>query len=289
MPEASPTARGRRLAAELRRLRERTGLTGDEVAQRLGWSGSKVSRIELHRTGVKPSDLRRLLDLYQVGETYREELLALSRESRQKGWLETVTATFPAEYAAYISAEAEAESVWNWEPLVVPGLLQTPDYARAVFSDWMSMFPGPPADVERRVEARRVRQRLLTRESPVALTAVVDESVLSRRFGGGGVMRAQLERLLEACELPNVELRVLPLDGGHPLVTGAFAYLRFPAVHDVPMGDIVAVEHFEGQYYVEDEAGVFRYEVAFLRVLQMSLSPERSRDAIAETLRRSWR
>ena len=192
---------------------KRTGLTGEEVASRLGWSGSKVSRIELHRIGVKRNDLRDLLDLYGVGDPHREELLALADESKQKNWLEVITATFPPEHAAYYHAEAEARSIWNWEPQVVPGLLQTPEYARAVIQLWPTMFPGPQSEVDRRVEARVIRQQLLTRDPPLELTAVIDESVLHRRFGSKAVMTAQLTHLVEASELPNVELRILPLDG----------------------------------------------------------------------------
>lgn len=290
VPDGSPTVRGRRLAAELRRLRERTGLTGDEVAHQLGWSGSKVSRIETHRTGVKPGDLRRLLDLYRIGGTYRDELVALARESRRKGWLETFTANFPPEIAAYISAEAEATSSWNWEPQVVPGLLQTTEYARALFSDWMLMFPGPSADIERRLEARVLRQEVLTRDDPLLLTAVMDESVLRRRFGDTSVMRGQLERLLEASEQPNVAIHVLPLDGGHPFATSAFAYLKFPPVRDrdLPLSDIVWVDHFDGVYYVEDDVAVFRYHVAFEHLVGRSLAPRESRDLIGAVLRQVW-
>jgi len=110
----SPTVRRRRLAAELRRLRERAGFTGDEVAERLGWSGSKISRIELHRIGIKQADLLLLLDLYGVAEEHRESLVALGRESRKSGHLEAVTANFPDEYAAFLHAENEARTLWNW-------------------------------------------------------------------------------------------------------------------------------------------------------------------------------
>ncbi len=135
MPEyGSPTVRRRRLAAELRRLRERAGFTGDEVADRLGWSGSKISRIELHRTGIKLADLVLLLDLYNVADVHREGLMALGRESGKTGRLEAVAATFPGEHAAFLYAEAEAQSVWTWDPQVFPGLLQTADYARAPLS-----------------------------------------------------------------------------------------------------------------------------------------------------------
>ncbi len=142
MPEQGTSVGGRRLAAELRRLREHAGLTGEEASERLGWSGSKLSRIELHRIGVKQADLRKLLALYGVDEGYRDELLALASESRQKGLPQKAAARFP-QVATYVYAEAEAESVWNWEPQVVPGLLQTPEYARAIAELWPRMFPGP--------------------------------------------------------------------------------------------------------------------------------------------------
>jgi transcriptional regulator with XRE-family HTH domain len=284
----SPTVRSRRLAAELRRLRERTGLTGEEVADRLGWSGSKISRIELHRIGVKQSDLRHLLDLYGVGESHRDELLALARESSRKGWLEKATASFPAEYAAYLHAEAEAKSVWNWEPQVIPGLLQTPDYARAMMRGWQSMFALPPGDTERRVETRVLRQQLLTRDPPLELSVVIDESVLSRRFGDATVMHRQLTYLLETTELPNVEIRVLRLNGDHPIGTGAFYYLQFAQVHEIPMPDIVTVEHLMGNYYLEDEEDTYKFLVTFQQLVAKALDPAASHDLIARTANEFW-
>jgi transcriptional regulator with XRE-family HTH domain len=287
----NPTVRRRRLAAELRRLRERTGLTGEEVAERLGWSGSKISRIELHRTGIKQADLRQLLDLYGVEEPYREDLIALARESAQRGPLKRITSGFPpeAEYGAYLSAEAEAESIWNWEPQIVPGLLQTPDYARAATEPWQTMFPGPPSEIDRRVEARLLRQQVLSRDPPLELSVVIDESVLYRRFGDRAVMRQQLERLVEVSELPNVEVRIYKLDADDaPLATGAFSYMQFPYVHDVPFHDIVSVEHLQGSYYREDEDQTYRYRVAFEYLVRRSLSPAESREVISATTREAW-
>jgi len=284
----SPSVRGRRLAAELRRLRERTGLTGEEVAERLGWSGSKVSRIELHRIGVKQSDLRKLLALYEVDEGHGDELLALARESAKKGWLEKVTANFPTEYSAYLNAEAEAISVWDWEPQVVPGLLQTPDYARAVMHGWQAMFSVPPGDIERRVESRVLRQQLLTRNPPLELSVVIDESVLHRRFGSAAVMHEQLSYLAEIMELPNVELRILGLNGDQPIGTGAFYYMRFAQVHEVPMHDIVTIEHLMGNYYFEDEEDTYKFMVTFQQLIASSLDPASSRDLIARIADEEW-
>jgi transcriptional regulator with XRE-family HTH domain len=278
VPEQGTSVGGRRLAAELRRLRERAGLTGEQASERLGWSGSKLSRIELHRIGVKQADLRKLLALYGVDETYRDELLALGRESKQKSPPQKAAARFP-QVAPYVYAEAEAESVWNWEPQVVPGLLQTPEYARVVRQLWRGMFPGPPGETDRWAETRLLRQQVLTRDPPLALSVVIEESVLSRRFGDRAVMRQQLEHLAEAAELPNVEVRIYPLNGERPsLATGAFSYMQFPQVHDVPLHDIVSVEHLEGTSDVEDEELTYMYRVAFeyLKVGAYGLAQSRS-------------
>ncbi len=287
MPEQGASVGGRRLAAELRRLRERAGLTGEEVSQQLGWSGSKLSRIELHRIGVKQADLRELLALYGVDETYRDELLALARESKQKSPPQKAAASFPV--ATYAYAEAEAESVWNWEPQLVPGLLQTPEYARAVRQLWHRMFPGPPGDIDRWVEVRLLRQQVLTRDPPLQLSVVIDESVLHRRFGGPSVMRGQLAHLVEVSELPNVVLRIYPLDSdAPPLGTGAFSCMQFPQVHDVPLHDIVSVEHHEGTYDLEDEGETFKYRVAFEYLRRGSLDPAPSRALISAVMDEVW-
>jgi transcriptional regulator with XRE-family HTH domain len=288
VPEQGASVAGRRLAAELRRLREHAGLTGEEASQNLGWSGSKLSRIELHRIGVKQADLRELLDLYGVDETYRDELLALARESKQKSPPQKAAARFP-QVAPYVSAEAEAESVWNWEPQVIPGLLQTPEYTRAVRELWRCMFPGPPGETDRWAETRLLRQQVLERDPPLQLSVVIEESVLRRRFGDRTVMRQQLEHLVEASELPNVEVRIYPLNGEHPsLATGAFSYMQFPQVHDVPLHDIVSVEHLEGTSDLEDEELTFMYRVAFENLRGWAHDPEQSRSLISATAVELW-
>lgn len=286
---ASQTIRRRRLAAELRRLRERAGLTGDEAAEELGWSGSKISRIETHRIGIKKADLSKLFDLYQVDAGHREELQALLRESSASNWLDSVTAGFPADYATYLYAEAEANAVWIWDPVIVPGLLQTDSYARAMLAGYRAMFKLPPGDAERRVEIRQLRQdQLLTRDPPLKLSVVVDESVLSRRFGSNTVMREQLLHLEEASALPNVDLRVLPLDGEHPIGTGAFSYLHFDPVHEVPLGNMVEVEHLTGAYYLDDEDQTFRYRETFDSLRTVAADQDLSRRMISDTARSRW-
>jgi transcriptional regulator with XRE-family HTH domain len=280
----SPTVRRRRLAAELRRLRERASLTGEEVAERLSWSASKVSRIELYRTGVKTTDLSRLLQLYGVSSAHRAELLALAREPRRKGWWEAYSDALPEEYAAYIVLEAEAEVMQCWSPQLVHGLLQTADYARAIIEAHMGSTASiPPGKITQRVATRLERQQAIRGEQPLGLAVILDQSVLLRRVGDAVVMHEQMVHLLEVSRLPNVAVRVLPLTGAHPIGTGCFTVLRFPPVPGIGQSaEVVYVEQLSSTaLYVEDEDEVFEYRQAFDKLIEKSLDPERSRQMIA--------
>jgi transcriptional regulator with XRE-family HTH domain len=290
VPErGNPTVRRRRLAAELRRLRERAGFIGEEVAERLGWSTSKLSRIETAKSGIKPDDLRLLLDLYRVGEAHRSGVLALARESEKAVSVDdAVIASFPAGYAALVYAESEAIRLWDWEPQVVPGLTQTEDYAREVMRGWYTMFNLPPTELEERVAARMIRQHVLTRDQALDLSVVIDESVLRREFGNKSIMRHQLERLAQSSEMSNIEIRVLPLGGDHSIATGSFTYMQFAQEHDVPLHDIVTVEHLASTYYIEEIPDTNQYRVAFEWLRGNSLGAQRSRDLIADTTRELW-
>jgi transcriptional regulator with XRE-family HTH domain len=285
----SPTVRRRRLAAELRRLRERAGLLGEEAASRLGWSASKLSRIETSKTGIKQDDLRLLLDLYRVDEGHRAEVLALARESPKTASVDDAAiASFRPGYGEFVYAEAEAIRLWNWESQVVPGLLQTEDYARGVMQGWYSMFNLPPAELGVQVEARMRRKLVLTRDQPLDLSTVIDESVIRRRFGDNSVMRHQLEQLAEASDMPNVEVRVLPLGGDHPTGAGSFAYMQFSQEYDVPQPDIVYVEQLDNNPYIGDIAETNKYRVAFEHLRAAALTPAESRDLIVSTARQIW-
>jgi len=284
----SPNVRRRRLAAELRRLRERAGFIGEEVARRLEWSTSKISRLERGQSGVKRTDLRRLLDLYRVDPRRREELLALAEESQRADKLKTISAGLPEEHAQFLSVEAEAESMWNWEPQVVPGLLQIEEYARAIMLAWRSMFRLQPGEIDSRIEARRLRQRVLEREPPLALSFVMDESVLHRRLGDASVMRRQLEHIIEVSRKPNVEVRILPLSGNHPVLTGAFTYITFPKMHDMTVNDVATFEHLVGTEYIDIEGDTNRYYMAFRALRESSYGLDQSRDLIARAVREFW-
>ncbi|MEU8173484.1 helix-turn-helix transcriptional regulator [Microbispora hainanensis] len=285
MPEhGSPTVRRRRLGQELRRLRERADLTGDQVAARLGWSAAKISRIETARTSPRTSDVEALLVIYMVDSRQRQELLALHRDATRKGWWEDYRDSLPKEYTTFLGLEAEATAARAWEPQVVPGLFQTEAYVRAMMESGQRSTLELPGGVRSRIEVRMARQQAVLRaESPLAISAVLEESVLLRRFGDHEVMREQLRRLIEVSELPNVELRVLPLDADHPINTGAFCHLKVPDFHDV-----VYLEALLGGRLVEDEAIVYRYEVAFDYLETKALDVDDSRRFLEETVRH-WR
>jgi transcriptional regulator with XRE-family HTH domain len=282
VPEpASPTVRRRRLAAELRRLRERAGLTGDEVAEDVGWSASKVSRIETAQTAPRESDIKKLLALYGIGGRDAEELLALAKEAAGKGWWETYSPTLPPEYSALIGMEAEAQSTLSWAAQIVPGLFQTDEYALEVTNGYLERIaPVPPSETRRRVEVRLARQQVLTRDNPLQFSAVLDESVLYRRFGDRDVMNSQLKKLLELSERDNISLRILPLEGRHPIGTGAFVLLRFGDVHHVTHQDVVYIENLTGGRYVEEEEEVYRYQRSFDRLSELARDEAKSREML---------
>jgi transcriptional regulator with XRE-family HTH domain len=280
----SSAARQRRLASELRRLRRRARLTGRDVATRFGWSEAKLSRIENGQARVKPDDLDGLLDLYGVSGSQRAELVALARESREADSLVEFE-DVPEGLTKVLEAESEAESMWNWEPQVVPGLLQTEDYSRAILETWPAIFARPAAAIERRVEVGQLRKRVLSRAPPLELSFVIDESVLLRQFAAPPIMRAQLAHMAEQTEQPHIELRVLPLGGSQVIGTGAFAYFRFPRVHNVPLPDTVAFEHLQDTSFTDDEQDVNTYRIVFMALRENSLSVQASRDVLLRTAR----
>lgn len=285
----SPTVRRRRLAAELRRLRgNRTGI---EVARQLGWSTAKISRYELGRGGFPIDEVEKLLDFYQVAGPRRAQLLALAQEANQRGWWEEYASVLGPENMEFIGLEAEAVSAAQWQSFVVPGLLQTEAYARQLMSGYASAIPVPPGILERRVRARIIRQEVLTtREpAPLDLSAVLDEGVLLRAIGGREVMREQLQHLVDMTELPNVEVRILPLSGASSLIADSFVIFDFaPVGESSKLGDVVSAESLKGELYVEGEIETYMYRQFFQAAVKASLSPEASRHLILETVARRW-
>jgi transcriptional regulator with XRE-family HTH domain len=284
----SPMVRRRRLAAELRRIRESSGMTVDQAGQALGWSKAKVSRYELARSGLKPAEVARLLDLYQVSGSHREQLLALAEEAAQRGWWEAFSDVLTEGHREFIGLEAEATSMLEWQINVVPGLLQTEQYARNILSGYHEVETTSPLVVQRLVETRLIRQQLLTRDEPLELVTILDESVLYRQRGDRSVMRAQLLRLLDVSELPNVTIRILPLNRPHRLAADSFVILQFGKALGAALHDVVNLEHMINEFYVEGEANTDRFRLAFGHLAQESLSPQESRDLISAVTRREW-
>jgi transcriptional regulator with XRE-family HTH domain len=287
----SPTVRRRRLAAELRRLRG--ARKGSAVAEALGWSPAKISRYELGRTNFPLDELGKLLDFYRVPKPRRAQLLALAEEANLRGWWEDYADVLNQEYMEFIALEAEASSIGHWEGIVVPGLLQTEEYARQLNIGYQSAVPTPPRVLERLVRVRMIRQKLLARAQPPQLSAVIEESVLLRRIGDRDVMNAQLKHLAEVAELPNVEVRVLPLDRDTPLVADSFVIFGFGdrLTGDVgELADVVSTESLKSELYVEgEETDTYMYRLVLERMKDASLSVEDSRRLILHTADRLWK
>ncbi|MGP3936156.1 helix-turn-helix domain-containing protein [Nonomuraea sp. KM88] len=271
--QGSPTVRRLRLGQELRLLRERRKLTGAKAARELGWSASKVSRIEAAKTMPVADDIKALAELYRVDGTKLDELFGLLRDAEQRGWWEDYEDTLPEEYTRFLGLEAEATSQRSWEPQIVPGLLQTEDYAREVILASRGIARITHSGVRSRVEARLDRQRrVLHRAHPCALTVVLDESALTRRFGEPSVMREQMEHLLEISLLPHVSIHVLALDALHPVNTSAFIHLKFR-----DFDDVVYLEQLYTAHFVEDLERVAGYEAAFGHIRSEALDEDESR------------
>jgi transcriptional regulator with XRE-family HTH domain len=272
-----PSVRARQLAAELRRLRDVATLTGEEAAARLGWSPSKISRIETGQTPPTPADLRRVLDVYEVSGTQRERLELLGQSAGQRGWWDAYSDTLGPEYTALIALEAEAESIRWYSPMLVPGLLQTERYAREVIRS--GLLIAPPGEIERRVQVKMTRQRALTRDNPLQLAVVLDEAATLRMVGGPEVMREQLAHVAAMATRPSVTVQLLPLAAGaHPATTGEFTILRFP---QLVAPDVVYLENMTSDLYVERETDVYRYGMAFDRLRDLALAPDDSAALIA--------
>ncbi len=272
-PRRSPTIRRRRLGAELRRYRDAAGVTIDVVADRLGCSPSKVSRIETGHTSATPRDVKDMLDIYGVDGRVSDELVQIAREARQKGWWHPFSMVLTG---AYVGLEAAARSVRAYEQQVVPGLLQTDKYAIAMIR--AARLGDSEQEIEQRVRVRMARQALLIQDDPIELWVVLDEAVVSRPVGGDEVMREQLLRLAEMAELPNVTLQILPFAAGpHAGMDGTFSILDFPDAEDP---DVVFVENATGGLFLEKVDELRKYNSIFEAIRSTALTPEESRNKI---------
>ena len=284
----SPTVRRRRLAAELRGIREDTGKSGDAVAAALKWSPSKISRYERARTGLQPREVERLLDYYEITGSRRALLLALAQDATQKGWWEQYSDGLSADYQEFIGLEHEASSIAVWHVDVVTGLLQTEAYARHIISSYSRVEPIAPGMIERLVRVRMRRQQVLNPERELHLSVVLDESVLKRRVGNDLVMHEQLMRLVHEADRPNVTVQILPLDTQHTVFGESFVIFRFGSDEDASLQDVVSAEHLRNGFSLEAEKETYLHRIAFQMLADSSLDPESSRKLILETAESHW-
>jgi hypothetical protein len=273
MARPSPTVRRRRLRAELRRLRTERGLTIDAV-QELSMGDIKTPNLSRWETGernVRPVDVRLLLDIYEVTGDEREALLTLARQAKERGWWQSFGTAVPSWFQFYVGLESEASTIHQYAAELVPGLLQTADYYRT----FLGAAPADPRVSGQEVEVRMARQERLTSDDPPEFWAVLNEAVTRRTVGGSGLMRAQLDRLVEFSDLPNVTIQVLPFSAGvHPAMDGSFSILGFPAASDPA---VVYMENQAGSVYLEEAGDVDRLSRMFSHLIAKALSPEESR------------
>jgi transcriptional regulator with XRE-family HTH domain len=284
----SPTVRRRRLAAELRGIRESKGQSGDAVAGALGWSPSKISRYERAKTGLQPSEVQRLLDYYEITGPRRELLLALAQDASQKGWWEDYGDSLSPDYQQFIGLEDEASSMAVFHLDVLPGLFQTEAYARHIISTYSQIEPVTPGMIDRLVKVRMRRQHIVNREPGLDLSVVIDESVLQRRVGDERVMYEQLQRLAREADRPNVTVQILPLDGPHTVFVESFVIFRFGPDSEAGLQDMVSTEHLRNAFSLEGEKETYLHWIAFQMLTSASLGPNRSKELILKTAESHW-
>jgi transcriptional regulator with XRE-family HTH domain len=269
----SPSARSRRLAAELLRLRETAALSREHVAEQLGWSVSKLWRVETGRSRAHHGDVADILDIYGITDERRDALTKLAREARRRGWWHSYADVLADGFDVYVDLETDASAIRTYESQLVPGLLQTPEYAHAVLTAaWVTT---EPEEIDRRVAVRMRRQELITaKDKPYQLWAILDEAVLRRNVGGPQVMHAQLTRLAEAARQTNITLQVLPFStGAHIAMLGTFVLLSFPEPGDA---DVVYLETDTSSLYLEEPPEIARYGEIFDHLRAAALAPRES-------------
>ncbi|MEV1020795.1 helix-turn-helix transcriptional regulator [Streptomyces sp. NPDC050264] len=266
----SPTARRRRLAIELKKLREENGFTCSQVGKELDWSSSKVNRMETGQGRVQPSDVDALCRFYATPDELRELLKSLAKDSKTKGWWHAHGDAVPSWFSVYVGLEQAASNLRCYQGEFIPGLLQTPSYATELSRAWVD---HTAEDIQRMVDVRMRRQELLSGEDAPDLWAVVHQSALMHVVGNREVMAGQLERMLDIAKLRNVTIQVLPFDAGTYPTTGPFTLLGFPEQEDP---DVAYREGLTDSVYLEHPTDVGLYTKAFDHLRALSLSPQRS-------------
>lgn len=274
--DRGPTVLRIALGGQLRRLRESKNITRDAAGEAIRGSHAKISRLELGRTGFKERDIRDLLTLYGVMDPEeREAFLDLARRANEPGWWHRYSDLLPSWFGTYLGLEQAATKIRTYEAHLVPGLLQTPDYARAVVT--LGYADG---ETDRRVAFRQRRQEILHRADPPVIWAVIDEAALQRPVGGSRVHREQMEHLLDLTRLPNVTIQVVPFSAGaHAAAGSSFTILRFA---EAELPDIVYLEQLTSALYLDRREDLALYLSVMDRLSVQAAPPDRSREIIAD-------
>ncbi|HVD16042.1 MAG TPA: helix-turn-helix transcriptional regulator [Actinomycetota bacterium] len=281
-PGGGPTVRRMLVGAQLRRLRNAKSISREQAADAIRASEWKIHRLENGQVSFKERDVVDLLRLYGISDPGEVAgFVILAREANQPGWWHQYNDLLPQWFKTYVDLESAAVLIRSYEAQFVPGLLQTEEYMRAVIHG--AHLEESSEGVERRIALRLARQVLLTRKRAPRLWAVVDEGALRRPVGGPEVLRAQLERLIETAELPNVTLQVLPFAAGaHPAMIGAFSILRFP---EPELPDVVYLEHLTNALYLDKREEVEEYLHVIETIALRAARPDRTVEILARILK----
>jgi transcriptional regulator with XRE-family HTH domain len=280
-PGGGPTVRRMLVGSQLRRLRTERGISREQAGEAIRASEWKIHRLENGQVSFKERDVVDLLRLYGVADPDEvAALVDLAREANTPGWWARFSDVLPQWFRAYVDLESAASLIRTYQGQLVPGLLQTEDYVRAVIRG--AVLDDSPEEVEHRVALRVSRQALLERADAPKLWAVVDEAALRRPVGGPKVMRAQLERLVEATELPSVTLQILPFNAGaHPAMVGTFSILRFA---DAELQDVVYLEHLTNAVYLDKRDEVDQYLHVMETVCVRAAPPDQTASILSRIL-----
>ncbi|MFE2292726.1 helix-turn-helix domain-containing protein [Streptomyces sp. NPDC059452] len=277
-----PTVRRRRLGAELKRLREKAGVGMEDAAERIGGDKPKISRQENGRQGVSKLEIEALLELYRVSDDrLRTALTTLAREGRRKGWWAQYSDILPAGFQERLSIESDAARILTFQSMLVPGLLQTAEYATEVIR--AAGKSQTEDQIKSYIEVRASRQEILARDNPPQYVCLLDEAVLRREVGGPAVMAGQLGKLLKVNNPPKLTIQVVPLSqGGHAGADGAFNIYSYPDPMDL---DVVNLDYLDGALYLEEDLPVERYQLAFDELRASALASRQSMELVSSVRR----
>ncbi|WP_066951591.1 helix-turn-helix domain-containing protein [Streptomyces lushanensis] len=277
-PRSAPTIGQLVLSRQLRALREKAGLSREQAGKLLRITAATIRRMETAEVGLKIPYLQILLPAYGVSEAEAGIFLRLAEEANEPGWWQRFHDVLPEWFSGYVSLEEAATTMRVYEPHFVPGLLQTEDYARQVLTTGALGRTADSERIERHVSLRRQRQALLTRPDAPAYWAVLDETVLRRPVGSAAVMRAQIDRLMEATEQPNVTIQIAELGAGHhPGTYSPFVLFRFD-VPEVP--DMVYIEYLTGALYLDEAGEVAEHMEAMDRMVAHAEPASRTKELL---------